>query len=175
VVENNFEAVQKTGWQSKVKLALNAPKNWEEKSQDARAWGNRVHFVLSRIKTTADVRPVLHQLKMQGTLQAGELEKLEAMIGEIISHEVLKSSFAAGTKVYNERDIILTDSATKRPDRISILISGELILLDYKTGEEKAEHQKQLSEYAELLKECGFDVAEKHLVYINETISVESF
>jgi CRISPR/Cas system-associated exonuclease Cas4 (RecB family) len=42
------------------------------------------------------------------------------------------------------------------------------VIIDYKTGEEKPAHKKQILQYADLLNQMGYTVMEKLLVYIEE-------
>ncbi len=171
---NHEEMVNTSGWQSKVKMAITAPKGWQNKIRDARTWGNKVHFILAKIKTSNDVKPVLHALKHQGSLQQDELHDLERMIHSIINHPSLKVGFMPGVKVFNERDVLLPNQTRVRPDRIVQLPNGNVVLVDYKTGEPNKKHQEQLQQYEKALTDCGFRVAEKHLVYSNEELKVLS-
>lgn len=159
-------------WQSRLKLARTAPPAWETNQRDARQWGNRVHFVLSRIDSLHDVEPILRQLQNEGALHPSELEELETIIHAVVAHPQLKSSFAPGNRVFNERDILLTDGERKRPDRIVQNPGGQITLLDYKTGEPENAHKNQLIGYANLLEQAGMPVAERFLVYLNEEIIV---
>ena len=159
-------------WQTRLKLARTAPPAWETSERDARQWGNRVHFVLSRIDSVHDVEPVLLQLKNEGALHEAELAELSAIINSVVAHPLLKSSFAPGNRVFNERDILLVDGERKRPDRIAQATDGKLTLLDYKTGEPENGHKSQIEAYAALLNEAGLPIAECFLVYLNDEINV---
>ena len=159
-------------WQERLKIAHGAPPAWHTHKRDARMWGNRVHFVLSRINTVQDVEKTILQLSHQGTLTHDEIEEITNLINQVINHPQLAKSFANGNVVYNERDILLPTADRKRPDRLVRLNSGETILIDYKTGEKENQHKKQLSNYAELLQQVGVPVDESYLVYINEAVEV---
>jgi ATP-dependent exoDNAse (exonuclease V) beta subunit len=166
------EPLTATPWQGRLKMARTAPPAWETNERDARQWGNRVHFVLSQIDSVHDVEPVLLQLKNEGALQEAELTELATIINSVVVHPLLKSSFAPGNRVFNERDILLVDGERKRPDRIVQATNGKITLLDYKTGEPENAHKNQLIGYADLLKDAGMTVGERFLVYLNEEIHV---
>lgn len=166
--------IKSSGWQNKVQLAHTAPQDWHDQKRDARSWGNLVHFVLAKIESANDVDRTLGTLHMEGTLPQSELEGLKKAIDNVIHHDKLKHLFASDATVYNERDIILADESRKRPDRLVLLANGKMAVVDYKTGEKKNIHNRQIIEYADLLVEAGFHVTEKHIVYINDSITIET-
>jgi ATP-dependent exoDNAse (exonuclease V) beta subunit len=153
-------------WHGRLTLARTAPPAWETNQRDARQWGNRVHFVLSRVGSVHDVASVLSQLKNEGALHESEIQELDKIINAVLAHPDLTASFAPGNHVFNERDILLPDGERKRPDRIVQHLDGTLTLLDYKTGEPEAAHGKQILGYAALLAEAGFSVSACYLVYL---------
>jgi CRISPR/Cas system-associated exonuclease Cas4 (RecB family) len=69
--------------------------------------------------------------------------------------------------VINEELILIQDDDAKRPDRI-LVKENELIVIDYKTGKEKLQHQFQISTYNAILQEMyGLEV--KSYLYYTET------
>jgi CRISPR/Cas system-associated exonuclease Cas4 (RecB family) len=70
-------------------------------------------------------------------------------------------------EIINEELILVQDEEAKRPDRI-IIKSDEIIVIDYKTGKEKLQHQFQISNYNTILQEMyGLNV--KSYLYYTET------
>jgi len=74
--------------------------------------------------------------------------------------------------VWNEQAILQPKAAVVKPDRIVQRPSGEVILLDYKTGLPQPKHEQQLAEYQQALANMGFVVTKKLLVYLGETPNV---
>ena len=53
-----------------------------------------------------------------------------------------------------------------RPDRV-IRQGNKMIIIDFKTGKRLKKHQRQVDEYASLLKKMGYET-ETYLWYLNE-------
>lgn len=159
-------------WFSKLKLAQSAIPGWENETHDARQWGNKVHWTLSKIETVHDVPLILAQLLQNGSLTQDEGDKITGLINAVVTHPQLADAYKNGIRVYNERDILLPEGTRKRPDRLVQQADDTFILIDYKTGSEEDKHQKQLRAYATLLQEAGFTLHKSLLVYLNEDINV---
>ncbi len=76
----------------------------------------------------------------------------------------IKPLFAEGLTIKTEADILLTDGTWLRPDRV-IINGKQATVIDFKTGKQKTEHQEQLAQYAEKLKEMGFENVNEQLIY----------
>ncbi len=72
----------------------------------------------------------------------------------------------------NEKDILLAGGHTVRPDRL-VFRKHEVIIIDYKTGQEEEYHQQQLNGYAGKLQQMGYTNIKKYLLYIDEEKVVE--
>ena len=46
----------------------------------------------------------------------------------------------------------------------------EVTIIDYKTGDKKTEHQKQIQNYANALKNMGYRVVETDLIYTKDIL-----
>ena len=75
----------------------------------------------------------------------------------------------------NEQEIISAEGKLFRPDKLVFLNDTEVILIDYKTGDESPKHFEQLLDYENLLNQMSLSVIKKILVYINEEITVKEF
>jgi ATP-dependent helicase/nuclease subunit A len=65
----------------------------------------------------------------------------------------------------NERSILLTSGESYQPDRV-VVKNGKTYLIDYKTGEPNPSHEKQVTEYRNLLTQMGYKNIESYLLYI---------
>ena len=100
------------------------------------------------------------------------MDALKASVLDVLEHPKLKTYYTSDFKIYNERDIITSSGQLLRPDRLNINSKNEAIIIDYKTGEAKAFHGKQLNDYEAVLNQMNLNVTHKLLVYINDTIEV---
>ncbi len=81
-------------------------------------------------------------------------ENLEKVLVKIVSLPKLVSHFAQGLIVKNEAEIIALTGEFFRLDRV-VLKGKNAIIIDYKTGEEKPAHKKQILQYSDLLGQMG--------------------
>ena len=160
-------------WQDKLRIVTDAPTEWNKPTDDARSIGDKVHRLLANIKTVKDVDTELEHAFKAGWFPEEEQPSLLAQLQQIVQHPDLKLFYQDHTEVLNERDILLPEGKTKRPDRL-VFKDGLVHILDYKTGEEKSSHKGQVLEYARLLEEIGLQTGEKLLIYLGEKINVVS-
>ena len=100
-----------------------------------------------------------------------ELEYYNSKLDEIFDNSDTKSWFD-GTypKVWNERTII--SESLYRPDRI-MEKDGELLVVDYKFGEENKKYVKQLTNYIKLLKSMNKWSSVKGCLYYHEKQTIQ--
>ncbi len=157
-----LEQLISSDWREKLLISRNSKKLWEEDM--GITWGNLFHTAISEVFTEKDIAPVLSAMKKDGLLKAEEEKLLEEKIVTLLNKPEIKLLFAEGLKIKTEADILLTDGTWLRPDRV-IINDKTAIVIDFKTGKKKSEHQEQLSLYVEKLKEMGFEKVEKKLIY----------
>lgn len=72
--------------------------------------------------------------------------------------------------VFNERSVVTSD-LVKRPDRVVLRPDGTLIVIDFKTGDKRDEHVKQVEEYVDMLtKALSPKAVEGYLWYTDSVI-----
>ncbi|MGC6479977.1 MAG: UvrD-helicase domain-containing protein [Flavobacteriaceae bacterium] len=143
-------------------------------TSDAISYGIVVHDLMREIKDMDDVPSVLESFEhSQTTIAAHHRQAIKKLIVDLVEHPRLASFFAPGqsANIYNERDILLTDGRTIRPDRLQETSNG-WVLIDYKTGEQRESHRKQLQSYAQAISSMGYNLQHKILVYCSETIEL---
>ena len=89
---------------------------------------------------------------------------------QITQHPELKRFYEAGLLIKNEKDIITKNGLILRPDRV-LIAHKKATIIDYKTGKPNTSYHEQLHQYANALKEMGYTIAHKILVYINEQVT----
>ena len=93
-------------------------------------------------------------------------------INKIVFHTELADYFAEENKVFNEKTIIQKEYGLTKPDRIVFTPNNQVLLLDYKTGEQLQKHKLQIDNYQKTIEEMGYEVAKKALIYIGEEIKI---
>jgi ATP-dependent exoDNAse (exonuclease V) beta subunit len=135
-------------------------------------WGNIIHYALSNINCAGDVGSSVAQLIQNGMATTEQAEELNKKISVIISDPLINKYFQPGCVIKTEAEILLKDGSILRPDRV-IIEGDKAIVIDYKTGGINDSHEKQISNYAEVLKNIGYTEIEKFLVYIDVNKVVE--
>ena len=153
-------------------LLASASKLWDTAQGKAIDFGNLIHEILSKIISFKDVENVLNRYFKEGYVSEIEKETIKKTINSIVFHPTLHEYFSEDVIVFNEREIIDSEKQIIIPDRLVFKNNNELVIIDYKTGNQLFEHQQQLSKYENVLKTMNFKVYEKLLIYIGYTIEV---
>ncbi|WP_111683298.1 UvrD-helicase domain-containing protein [Winogradskyella tangerina] len=155
-----------------LKIVTKAGQLWDTKQEKAIERGNLVHLILSKIKTINDLDFAVSELLETGDIIKEEVTELRALVESVIEHPILSSYYSDNYEIYNERDIVMQSGELLRPDRVNVNSNNEVIIIDYKTGEQKTNHQNQIRSYASVLEDMKFKIKHKYLVYINDAIEV---
>lgn len=122
-----------------------------------------LHEILSKINTSQDVPAAINNAVNSGLILQEEVKEAEQEIQSIVSSGNLSDIFDDDDwEILNEREIY-TDEKLLRPDRI-MLKENKAKVIDFKTGEYKEQHKKQIHEYGNVLSRNGYEV-EKILLY----------
>jgi ATP-dependent exoDNAse (exonuclease V) beta subunit len=138
---------------------------WDTTAQNAIQQGNILHDIMAEIRTTTDIDPYFESISKRSIYSSEELETLYAKVRSIATHPKLKHLFENTAEVRNEGDIITSTGLLLRPDRLNILASDLVTIVDYKTGTPNYHHEDQINSYATALEQMGKKISEKLLVY----------
>ncbi len=122
--------------------------------QSRRRKGIELHALLSQIESVEDVDRVINQ------------ENEET--ADFIRSRVLSKPqwFSTEMKALNESSIIDSYGNICRPDRVIISPEGEVTIIDFKFGEEKAQYHKQVRRYMSLFNKMGYKQVKGYLWYV---------
>lgn len=140
----------------------------EHFSEDSqRAYGRTLHLILSEIKTASDVETAIREAEHQGYIKAKDLEGLRQRLDAVMTHPQTAHWFDGTGEVFNERAIIGGSLKTsRRPDRVVFYPNdGHIEVIDYKSGEERTAHHRQVREYMSLLRQMGYTNITGYLCY----------
>ena len=155
-----------------IKIAQKESLMWGTVQQEAIAYGNVIHEILSYVTDKSQVENAIEKALEEGLISKMQEAVVTQAIYEIVAHPELGGYFSTANKVLNEQAIIQKEGPVVKPDRMVITTSDEVLLLDYKTGVHQQKYQQQLSNYQQAIENMGFKVTKKTLVYIGETINV---
>ena len=161
--------------QSGLKINTLSYERWAENKKQAIAYGMILHDILAEITTANEWKQ--NKTKYLAAIGETEKESIAKLIEKLLHHPDLKTYYTEAYQILNERSILIPDQQAhfiqKRPDRI-VIKDNQAVVIDYKTGQPKPSHAKQLVAYAALLEEMGFVVKKKLIVYLHEEIQVEN-
>jgi CRISPR/Cas system-associated exonuclease Cas4 (RecB family) len=126
--------------------------------------------------TKGDLSRAVDRVLREGKLNSRETGEIRNEILAFLSSEPVKDWFSGDWKVLKERDIITATGQLKRPDRV-MMKSSQVIVIDYKTGiAKRKEHETQMREYIDLVKEMGYQDVTGWLCYVRlkENIRIQT-
>lgn len=149
-----------------IKIATPS-KSYQNRIEKVRL-GIFVHEILAKIKSKLDVQQVLERYELEGLFTSQERIEIENRILQIVNSDEYGKYFLPETKSINERDIMISENneiKVLRPDRLLETENG-FIIIDFKTGEKKDDHQKQMEAYRLAFEKLGKKVLECVLIYV---------
>lgn len=136
--------------------------------------GNILHGLFQNIKYIEDIDAAISQLKFEGKLDDLQAIEVKEMVDVLFKKTQISEWFSKDWRVINERDILLGDGNTLRPDRV-IVKDDEAIVIDYKFGKKKEKsHMTQVGAYKRLLEKMNFKKVSAFILYgkLDEIIEV---
>jgi ATP-dependent helicase/nuclease subunit A len=153
----------------RIRLRINSENFLEdaEHNRSVKNSGKLIHEILAGVKTSDDILPECNNALKEGKITETEHELILEKMKKAMLNPVIKHWFSGNLQVMNERNLI-TKNKVIRPDRI--MFSGKnAVVVDYKWGEKIPEkHYRQVREYTETLRECGFEKVEGYIWYLNQ-------
>ena len=145
----------------------------EKKRTEAQKQGILLHALFEYINTEEDIENAAKELLNNGMIKSKEeKEKLIDLAREKIKEH--EEWFKPGLKTFNECTILSLENGKiveHRPDRV-IQNGNKMIIIDYKTGERRPEHDTQMQGYAKLLQQMGYETETPQLWYLTpQTLS----
>lgn len=151
------------------------PADEAEEQEQRRAYietGNILHALFAAIRTTADIDRAIDQMEFDGVLYDKPMtrKELKQLISSRMQHSDVARWFAPGWQVMSECSILVghnPDGTLRelRPDRV-ITNGQETLVIDFKTGRQREEHQAQVRGYMQQLEAMGYTGVRGYLWYI---------
>lgn len=155
-----------------IKIAKREALMWGTNQEDAIEFGNILHEIMSNVHTLQDVPQSVEIAIETGLITQNQKSIFSQMIHEIVSNPQLSSFFDEKYKSWNEQTLLRKHGKPLKPDRMVEVGPQTMWILDYKTGKPAMSHQNQVNEYAQVIKEMGYDVPRKTLVYLGSQLEV---
>jgi ATP-dependent exoDNAse (exonuclease V) beta subunit len=141
--------------------------NEDLKDHSEIVFGKNFHELMSICNSKDELILKLEELIRQGTVDQTNRDSILEKANNFFDC-IENAGISVGVQeIINEELILVQDDEAKRPDRI-LVKSDELIVIDYKTGKEKLQHQFQISNYNSILQEM-YGLKVKSYLYYTET------
>ena len=162
---------KKLDWREVISLKHTAEEIWDtETANKKRDWGKLLHLVLSEIHYLEQKDELIENTFKLGKCVKEDYEKLKTSIAKLLNHKEIKQYFTDDWDVKTEKEILMENGKTYIPDRLLFSKkSDEVIVIDYKTGSVKTEHEKQITEYADALRKMGKTKVKRVIIYISDS------
>ena len=123
-----------------------------------------IHDFLSKLDVFPQSEEELSKV-LEKVEDVDDQQILRSVLRKIMNDASLQPYFSPGVEVMNETTIMNCDGQLRRPDRI-VFLDDEVMVIDYKTGQENEEYQAQLDEYCDLLRMMGYNNVKSMLLYL---------
>jgi ATP-dependent exoDNAse (exonuclease V) beta subunit len=151
-----------------IKIKGSSTYNVNEDVTKAREYGILVHYLLSQVLSSGDVDAVVSQAFLSGDISEKEATAISVSIKNLLAIETISAYFIPGIEIKNELEILTASGEILRPDRV-VILNGEAIVIDYKTGKRNpARYHAQMQDYEQALLSLGYKSVKKILLYIHE-------
>lgn len=135
-------------------------------------YGNIIHQLLAEINLPQEADEIIRKYQAHITQQGFEVEQITSKINNVFTLKPLAPYFDGTYLLKKEVSILNEKGELQRPDLIAIK-GNTASIIDYKTGEPRSSYAEQLSGYAALLTQMGYEINERLIVYIDDE-AVES-
>lgn len=140
--------------------------------------GTALHAVMERVRYPYQLSKAIRYQVRRGRIRRDEMPEVEALLERELSREEVQRWFAADVAVDIERTIFSVPeisskygngdfTRTLRADRVIRYPDGSADVVDYKTGEERAEYFKQVREYVDHIRHSGCSPVRGYIWYLD--------
>lgn len=151
-------------WKSLLKTSGFMSIHEENKKQ--LQYGSLVHQILSEVNHSSDLDNVIMKYSNKIEQQNFNFNEIKQKLYRVIQLDALHPYFSGSYTLKKEASILDAKGQILRPDLIAIN-ENSVSIIDYKTGEPRAEYAEQLAGYSDLLSQMGYSVKERLIVYVD--------
>ena len=137
-------------------------------SESQLAYGTMMHELLAKIKYKSDVDRIIEEFSESQTSWIDDLGYLKKKLDEYINYPPVSEWFDTKWDVLNERSII-EENNIYILDRV-LMNKEETIVIDFKFGDFKEKHIRQVEKYKRLLISMGYPKTKGYLYYPDEKV-----
>ena len=149
---------------NKPQLSFKSAESWDVNDLDQkRLFGTKIHFILSRLNSIADLDNQLNKAKIKGLIGDDDVEPIREKITNLFNDKNFLRYFQS-EKSFNEKEIITSTGQKLIPDKL-VFENDKLLVVDFKTGQKTDKHIEQVLNYIQIMKEMGYSNVSGELYY----------
>ena len=144
-------------------------KDWRQQDsprEEKQRRGILIHELLSRLHTLDDLSGVLKKAQTEGLIE--QTRPMAMTLRKYLKQEEAKTWFEPRWQVINEGTILTRTpqggTQAWRPDRV-VCDKEQTIVIDFKTGQPRREHETQVINYMQCLRDMGYPNVEGRIWY----------
>jgi ATP-dependent helicase/nuclease subunit A len=171
----SLSAYLSASWREKLVIRQSGANYFDDLEQEQRekiSYGIHMHAVLSRMRYADEIETRLDEIILEGLITAKERNTLHAQLRELLAISEVGLWFSRHWKVQTEVPILLPGGGESRLDRL-IWKDKKAIVIDFKTGEQKKDDNRQVLQYMETLRQMNFLDVDGFLLYLRDRQVVE--
>ena len=137
-----------------------------------RQFGNELHALLAGIRHRNDLDDHLRMQWPWQRMSRASWDELQAALSNVVNFDGAHRWFDPANTAWNERELMMANGDTVRPDRI-VRLSNHYEVVDFKTGSHKESHAKQVRLYCDVLRNTVQQEVRGYLYYTDRLEVVE--
>jgi ATP-dependent helicase/nuclease subunit A len=152
-------------WKSRIKMGISKKKIsiYDPETPDT-TYGILFHDLLSKLTHEKNIRLKVTDFIQEAVSDPEIAARLLRESEYFIEMGMSNNWFDEGYETVNEAELLLEDGAILRPDRL-LIKDKQVIIIDYKTGNEERHHAEQVKQYAGVLAKMGYTDTKIFLIY----------
>lgn len=171
----SLSAYLSSPWREKLVIRQSGASYFNDVDEEQRGkitYGIHMHAVLSRMKYADEIESRLDEIILEGLITAAEKSTLYNELIALLAINEVGQWFTRQWKVQTEVPILLPGGGESRLDRL-IWKDKKAIVIDFKTGEQKKDDNKQVLAYIDTLRQMNFLDVSGYLLYLRDKEVVE--
>jgi ATP-dependent exoDNAse (exonuclease V) beta subunit len=162
--------IELNDWREKLRINHDAPSYWNIGENSELEFGNLAHNILAQLEYKSQLAQVLENLNKDGYIESNYTERVAHYLEKVVENKHISKYYSENYEVFNENDLIF-EGAILRPDRV-VVKDKHAVIIDYKSGVRRPEHDEQMSRYKNAISGLGYQVDESILVYLNSELNI---
>lgn len=141
-----------------------------DKGNTQRRWGTVLHGILQNMTVPEDLDAAVKAALQDGMLNSEEAARATEILSRALeSVEPMGWFRRSSGDIRSERDILCTGEGKNdnRPDRV-VIFPDHVEIIDYKFGEQRKEHLRQVQKYMDLYRRMGYPDVRGYLWYVED-------